>query len=70
MTLPIDHNVPMPKRRSNELRATLEKLRTGDSFVVSTNAKRQQTIAIAYTLDMKVTTAKESGKGYRIWKIK
>jgi hypothetical protein len=67
--LKIEKNIPLPHIRSSVLRDTIAKLDEGESFVVPTNAHRMQCHYAADRLNVRITTAKINGNGYRVWLV-
>lgn len=69
MTIPIEHNVPMPHIRNGEMRETLSRMKPRDSFKVYTPLDKRRAYAAAYRLGAKITTAKQNGH-WRVWLVK
>jgi len=59
---------PVPPRYKNWMRDTLKKMRNGQFFEVADDSARKSALRVAKDAKIKVTTRKQNGKGYRIWR--
>ena len=68
----IQSNVPVPKshRRKYNFAETFAAMKPNDSFMVDTEGVRNQVLRYCQQHRIKVTSVKENGTGYRIWKLK
>lgn len=69
-TIPIDRQVPMPKWKAKEIRATFKAMRKGDSFLWENYARRHFLYRLAAECGAKIVTLKINGQGCRVWRVK
>lgn len=64
----IEQGVPLPPG-IGFYGPTLLEMRIGESFLVPTNGMRSYVILMAKRLGVPVISRKESGKGFRVWRV-
>jgi hypothetical protein len=61
--------IPIPSRPGGKWFDSLKRCRPMDSFLVATEQDRRSVLQYAYYHGLKITTRKENGLGFRVWRL-
>lgn len=65
----IQSDVPMPPRQTGKWYSILNRMKPGQSFLVSTHGTRMAVINAADNYGFRVVSRKVNGEGFRIWRL-